>query len=208
MSNDNIFVNCPFDETYRPCFEAILFTITMSGYQVRCALEDSDSGDVRFDKLCELIRASDHSVHDLSRTSSNPEGMPRFNMPFELGLMMGAKRFGTKRQKEKRAVIMVAEHYVMPRFLSDLAGNDPGVHDNNPKKVIRIIRDHLHTSSEGQSLPGAAFMSDLLDEFRSDLPALASAAKLTLDEAHPYRGYRNYMDLARSFRDTVGEIAN
>ena len=52
----NVFVNVPFDEAYEPLFEALVFTIPACGYRVRCALEESDSGDIRLDKLVELIR--------------------------------------------------------------------------------------------------------------------------------------------------------
>ena len=164
--NASVFINCPFDDAYRLCFEAILFSVTMSGYQVRCALEEDDAGDVRFEKLCELIADSDRTIHDLSRTATGADGLPRFNMPIELGLMMGARQYGRGRQKAKRAVIMVAEKFVMPRFLSDLAGNDPKAHGSSPREVIRIIRDHLHTDPAGKRLPGAAHMADLLEEFR------------------------------------------
>jgi hypothetical protein len=73
--------------------------------------------------------------------------------------------------------------------------------------VVRIIRDHLHADPGGERLPGAAHMADLLDEFRHDLPELADAAQLAPDEVDPYRGYRNFMDLLRGFRDTIRDIA-
>ena len=88
-TNSNVFINCPFDDDYLPCFEALLFAITVSGYRVRCALEDNDAGDIRFENLKRLIRESDHTIHDLCRVELNQENLPRFNKPFELGLMMG-----------------------------------------------------------------------------------------------------------------------
>ena len=30
----HVFVNCPFDDDYVPCFEALLFAITVCGYRV------------------------------------------------------------------------------------------------------------------------------------------------------------------------------
>ena len=205
--NPNVFINCPFDEDYRLCFEAILFTLHISHYVPRCALEENDAGDIRFDKLCRLISDSDHSIHDLSRTESSAAGLPRFNMPFELGVMMGARRFGAGRQKAKRACIMVAENFVLPAYLSDLAGNDPMPHGGDQRAVIRIVRDALHCDPTGTVLPGATHIGDLLDEFRKDLPKLAAAARLTLDEVHPYRGYRNFMGMLRTFRDLMDDIA-
>ena len=207
LLNSSVFINCPFDEDYRTCFEAVLFTVHMAPFTPRCALEENDAGDIRFDKLCRLIAESDQSVHDLSRTESGAAGLPRFNMPFELGLMMGARRFGGRRQQAKRACIMVASNYVMPAYLSDLAGNDPLAHGRDPRVVVRIVRDALHHDPTGVVLPGATHFSELLDVFRTVLPELAATARLTLDEAHPHRGYRNFIGLLRTFRELVDDIA-
>ncbi len=205
--NGDVFINCPFDDSYLPCFEALLFAITISGYRVRCALEENDSGDIRFEKLQRLIADSDHTIHDLSRTQTNTQGLPRFNMPFELGLMMGAKYFGAGRQRAKRACILVAEDHALPRYLSDLAGNDPAPHRDDPHKVIRIVRDHLHTSPDGQRLPGAAHMIALFGKFRKDVPFLAAQVRLTETEVHARLGYRNFMDLLRGFCTAMPQVA-
>ena len=205
--NGDVFVNCPFDDDYLKCFEALLFAITVSGYRVRCALEESDSGDIRFEKLQRLIGDSDHTIHDLSRTQINPQGLPRFNMPFELGLMMGAKHFGGGRQRQKRACILVAHDHVLPRYLSDLAGNDPVAHRDDPHKVIGIVRDHLHASPAGKRLPGASHMVELFEKFRQDVPMLAGRTQLTVVEVHARLGYRNYMDVLRGFCAAVPEVA-
>jgi len=184
-----------------------LFAITFCGYRVRCALEDDDGANLRFDKLCGLIGDSDYTIHDLSRTQVSDGGLPRFNMPFELGLMLGAKRFGGPRQKQKRACIMVAEPYALPRYLSDIAGADPAAHQSNPGEVIRIVRDHLHTDPKGTILPGAQHLRIALDKFKRDLPGLAATARLTVEEAHARRSYRNFMDLLTGFRDALRSVA-
>ena len=88
-----VFVNAPFDPAYAPLFEALVFTIQASGYKVRCALEENDSGDIRRDQLARLIGESPRLIHDLSRIERGVAELPRFNMPFELGMAMGAKRF-------------------------------------------------------------------------------------------------------------------
>jgi hypothetical protein len=62
-------------------------------------------------------------------------------MPFELGLALGAKRFG--RRPRDRIKIMVGERYKLPAYLSDLGGNDPDAHEHEPDKVIRIVRNYL-----------------------------------------------------------------
>lgn len=81
--------------------EAIVFGVVACGLMPRSALEEADSGDNRLDKIIRLIRASAYGIHDLSRTQSNPPHgnerevvpvLPRFNMPFELGLDIAWKR--------------------------------------------------------------------------------------------------------------------
>ncbi|CAN0402732.1 unnamed protein product, partial [Phaeothamnion confervicola] len=197
--NGDAFVNCPFDDTYLPCFEALLFVITLSGYHVRCALEESDAGNIRLAKLRRLIADSDDTIHDLSRTTTSDYGLPRFNMPFELGLAMGARLFGSGRQRAKRTCIMVTRDHTLPRYLSDLSGTDPMSHRDDHRELIRIVRDHLHTAPDGRRLPGAAHMIELFERFRADLPSLASQADLTEPETHARLSFRNYMDLVRAF---------
>jgi hypothetical protein len=124
----------PFDEAYEPLFEALVFTIAACGYRARCALEESESGDIRLDKLVELIRESPRSIHDLSRIEVGDNDLPRFNMPFELGLALGAKRFG--RPPRDRIKIMVAEPYRLPAYLSDLGGNVPMLTAMNRKELF------------------------------------------------------------------------
>jgi hypothetical protein len=192
-SQINVFINCPFDNDYSSCFEALVFTITASGHRARCALEEEDGGDIRFDKLCRLIGESDRSVHDLSRVELGDNDLPRFNMPFELGLALGAKRFGGRRQRVKTALIMVAEKYRLPAYLSDLGGNDPAAHDRDPEKVIAIIRRYLHSTPQGMVLPGARRFIDRFRQFRRDLPRIAAQYEIGDGEVHPFGDYRTYV---------------
>ena len=201
--NNNVFINCPFDEAYRDCFEAILFTVTIAGYSAHCALEEGDSGDIRFDKLCRLILKSDLTIHDLSRTELGRTGLPRFNMPLELGLTLGAKRFGPEPQTAKRLLIMVAKPFEMPQYLSDLGGNDPQSHASKPDEVVRIVRDYLHETPDGEMLPGPSHLQALFATFRRNLPSMAKRSLLRASEAHPFGSYRNYMGLLRPFVEGI-----
>jgi hypothetical protein len=90
-----VFVNCPFDESYLPIFNSIVFAVFDCGYQARCAKEIDDSGQVRIEKIFKIIAECRFGIHDISRTGLDlASGLPRFNMPFELGAFLGAKRFG------------------------------------------------------------------------------------------------------------------
>jgi hypothetical protein len=51
----NVFINCPFDSDYYPLLRPLLFTIVYLGFNPKIALERSDSGEQRIDKICELL---------------------------------------------------------------------------------------------------------------------------------------------------------
>jgi hypothetical protein len=187
----NVFVNVPFDDAFEPLFEALIFAISACGYRARCALEGSDSGDIRLDKLIELIRESSSSIHDLSRTELGDNELPRFNMPFELGMAMGAKRFG--RRPKDRIKIMVDEPYRLPAYLSDLGGNDPDAHGNDPNRIIRIVRNFLQRSPRDEVLPGPARLAADFQRFRARLPAIATEIGFLPEEV---RGFGDYPTFA------------
>jgi hypothetical protein len=127
---DGVFVNCPFDQAYKHLFDAIVFAIHDCGFAARCALEASDSSEVRFQKICAIIAECRYGVHDISRTEPNEDGLPRFNMPLELGVFLGAKVFGGRRDRAKVCLVLDAERYRYQKFCSDLAGVDIEAHAN------------------------------------------------------------------------------
>ena len=97
-----VFVNCPFDDEYRPLFYAIVFALHDCGYAVRSALAVTDASQVRIEKIAAMIAGSKFGLHNISRTEPDANnGLPRFNMPLELGLFLGAKRFGTGRHNRR-----------------------------------------------------------------------------------------------------------
>lgn len=85
----SVFINCPFDPGYRPMLFAATFAILDCGYQPRCAQEEEDGGDVRVEKIKRMIEDCKFGLHDISETALGGNGLPRFNMPFELGLFLG-----------------------------------------------------------------------------------------------------------------------
>lgn len=96
---DSVFLNCPFDDDYRPLFRTIVFTIHDAGFVARCALEISDASRDRLTRIESIIERCRYGIHDISRTEVGGSGLPRFNMPFELGLFMGSKRYGGRKQR-------------------------------------------------------------------------------------------------------------
>jgi hypothetical protein len=169
----DVFINCPFDTDFLPRFQALVFAVRACGFRVRCALEMDDGGETRIDKLYRIIDESRYSIHDLSRTELDPiNRLPRFNMPLELGIFLGAKRFGGEDQKIKRCLILDVEQYRYQRFISDLAGMDIKAHGADVRMIVRIVRDWLVTVSRRQKLPSPDLILASYDGFVTALPTL------------------------------------
>src|ERR687894_3002092 len=180
--NVNVFLNCPFDKTYKPLFDAIVFAVFDCLFVARCALEEDDGSQIRVQKIFDIISQCRLSIHDLSRVEIDKSTkLPRFNMPLELGAFLGAKHFGRGTQKKKACLILDSEKYRYQKFISDIAGQDIKAHENNPKVVIRVARDWLRTYSQ-VSIPSGSVIWSRYQLFESDLPLLCQELKLKLRE--------------------------
>ncbi len=168
-----VFLNCPFDEAYREIYEAIIFVVVHCGYVLRCARERDDSGETRISKIVEIIRDSQFGIHDISRVECDTNsGLPRFNMPLELGLFLGAKSFSDEpKQKKKRCLILDSEPYRYQKFISDLAGQDIKSHGGKALTAMKETRKWLANVST-RPLPGSLETERLYGEFRRDLPSI------------------------------------
>ena len=140
----DVFINCPFDDDYTHLLNAIVFSVHDIGFRPRCARETSNAGQVRLDKIFNIISQCKYSIHDISRTELDREsGLPRFNMPFELGLDLGCKKFGNSDLQEKVSLIMDVEKFRYQKFISDISGQDIFGHNNSEEQIIKIVRDWL-----------------------------------------------------------------
>jgi len=151
----SVFINCPFDDRYQPLFRALCLAVLACGRIARCALELSDAGYTRIERLRRLIAGCDLGIHDISRTECSP--LPRFNMPFELGFFLGAKGFGPPLQRKKKTLIMDRRRYRYQRFLSDISGQDIQAHSDGPENVVRIVRRWL-VANTAPPHPSEAFV--------------------------------------------------
>jgi hypothetical protein len=175
----NVFINCPFDRPYRSLRDAIIFAVQIAGFKPRCALEASDAGQVRLAKIMDILAECQYGVHDISRTALGENGLPRFNMPLELGLDLGCRRFGSGFLTSKRLLVLDKEPYRYQQFLSDIAGQDVMSHSNNSRTLIREVRNWLATESKQTTIPGGDYMFTRYGAFRKSLPALCQKLKLT-----------------------------
>lgn len=172
----SVFINCAFDDGFKPLFRAIVFTVIYCGYRPRSALESSDGGEPRIRKIEHLIEECRLGIHDISRAQPDKAtGLPRFNMPFELGLFLGARRFGAGRQKQKVCLILDEEAYRYQKFLSDISGQDIHSHGNKTGLIIERVRDWLSADNGRQvsPLPGSETISARFEDYEKSLPDLA-----------------------------------
>ncbi len=168
--NDNVFVNCPFDPQYRPLFLAIIFAILDCGFIPRCSREVDDATQVRLRAILDLVSDSRYGVHDLSRVElDDVTGLPRFNMPFELGIFFSAKHFGEGAHKRKQCIILDKTKYRYQKYISDISGVDVTAHKNSAKTAIVSVRNWLVTSSRRKSIPPGEEISRRFQKFQRDI---------------------------------------
>lgn len=179
-ASKSVFVNCPFDDGFKPILRAIVFTIIASGYHPRSALDAIDGAEVRLGKIGAMIGDCDWGIHDLSRVEVEEGGVPRFNMPMELGIHLGARLFGEGRHRRKRALILEAQPHRYDAALSDISGQDIAVHGNEPDQAIACVRNWLsdHRPRTAVPLPGVAAMQADYRLFRQEVGALLEARRL------------------------------
>lgn len=129
-------------------------------------------------KIEKCIEACRYGIHDISRIELNVRNLPRFNMPFELGIFFGAKRFGNKLQKTKTAIILDSDKYRYQQFISDLNGVDIKTHNNDVNIIIRTVRDWLSISSMRKVIPGHLTIQRQYDLFNDTIPTALMKAGL------------------------------
>jgi hypothetical protein len=173
LRGTHVFINCPFDASYKPVFDAVVFAINDLGFVARCSLEVDDSGEVRLSKIERLIEECKYGVHDISSVAlDSGTGLPRFNMPLELGLFLGCKRFGNDQQRKKACLILDKEPYRYRESISDISGHDIHSHGGDPDRAIIEVRNWIVGVSRRKSMPGGMQIVKRYKLFLDDLPRL------------------------------------
>jgi hypothetical protein len=132
----SVFLNVPFDQEYSPLFIALIAALTALGRKPRCVLEVPSAGRDRLDRIFELLSSCGASIHDLSRVSSVPLLLPRFNMPFELGIA-----YCLGKQCGHRFFVLEEQAYRLQVTLSDMNGHDPHIHEGTQEGVLACLLD-------------------------------------------------------------------
>lgn len=183
--DESVFINCPFDEPYVPIYHGLVFAVHDSGFFARCAMEADNAGEVRIQKIARIIRDCRHGIHDLSRTEIDPNiALPRFNMPLELGMFLGAQMIGGGRQKSKNCLVLDLEKYRYRNFCSDISGQDIKAHGGDPMRALEAVRNWLGTFSVANgmgTIPGSRKMRERYATFAAQLPVQCAGVHLEPD---------------------------
>jgi hypothetical protein len=185
----NVFINCPFDDKYFELLRTLIFTIVYFGYNPRISLESSDSGLSRLEKIIKLIQESKYAVHDLSRLQAKSiDEYYRLNMPFELGIDYGLRRFNPE-FSDRRSVILETERYDYMKAISDINGFDIKSHEDIPEKLVECLRSWFSETVGLRNLNSSdKIYSDFID-FNTDLywsKMMKYAGKHTATEAEGF----------------------
>ena len=198
------FINVPYDENYRDLYLALIAGLTAFGLDPRATLE-IPGGARRLDRIFDLMKSCQYSFHDLSRVELDPTlpKTPRFNMPFELGLVLGWLK--TSGRRNHTWFVLESVNRRISKSLSDLDGTDAYIHDGEPKGIFRELGNALVRSADQ---PTVEQMNAVYTNIRAASPViLKNAGAKSLFEARVFRELvvlsRKYAELARSRRRAI-----
>jgi hypothetical protein len=158
-----VFLNGPFDKSYEPLAIALIAALVAMGKRPTCVLEVPGVGQVRIDRILKHIASCSLSIHDLSRVQRSLVGgkrIPRFNMPFELGLAMAVASFDRGRPPHGY-LLLEAKAYRLQHTLSDVNGFDPYIHHGTQHGIIRCMLNAFGGESPQQIEMIGAITRDL-----------------------------------------------
>jgi len=160
---DSVFINITYDSAYEGHFLAYIAGVAAFGLNPRATLELT-GGKRRLERIFRLIEACRYSFHDLSlvKLDRKQPTTPRFNMPFELRLVIGWQNAAPSGHQW---FVFESSRHRLQKSLSDLNGTDPFVYGPNPEGVLREIRNAL---ARHDVQPTAEQMWDIFDILRVD----------------------------------------
>lgn len=154
---NSVFINGAFDKKFEPILQAIAFCAIHLGFYPRIAPENADNAVPRMDRIAEIIASSKYGIHDLSRCKSTKKGeFARMNMPFELGMDYGAKKFGPKPLHTKSILVLEGRRFDSQKSLSDIAGWDIEPHGGRYREAMRHVRRWLIDHAQAPNIGLAA----------------------------------------------------
>ena len=156
VRSGDVFLNVPFSDSHEAIFLALIAGLTALRLNPRCVLEVPPQQN-RLDRLFALISSCAYSIHDLScvqLSSGTGHRVPRFNMPFELGLAV-AVALARPGKGSHQFRILEAEPYRLQKSLSDVLGFDPYIHRGRADGTLEALLNVFN------NLPGAPDLGEL-----------------------------------------------
>ncbi len=144
---ESVFLNIPYDAAFEDLYLAYIVGLSQLGLRINVTLAIPNQG--RLDTIMNLIESSDFSIHDLSRVELS-HGIPRFNMPLELGLALYHSKRG---KRQHRVHIFDAKPYQAQRSTSDVNGIDPQIHNGRPKDLMIGLRNIFRQPGDVTTVP-------------------------------------------------------
>jgi len=144
---ESVFLNIPYDNAFEDLYLAYIVGLTQLGLRVHAALAVPNQG--RLETIIELMEESKFSIHDLSRVEVS-RGVPRFNMPVELGLAL--YRSHTTKGKHRVFIFETKAHRAQ-RSTSDVNGIDPQIHRGTPRGLMSALRNIFRQPGDATTVP-------------------------------------------------------
>lgn len=144
---ESVFLNIPYDRGFEDLYLAYIVGLTQLGLRVNATVGVPNQG--RLKTIIGLIEESNFSIHDLSRIELS-KGIPRFNMPVELGLALYRSHVTRGRH---RVYVFESKPYRMQQSTSDINGIDPQIHNETAKGVMAGLRNILRQPGDVTSVP-------------------------------------------------------
>lgn len=179
---NNVFLNLPLSAGYRPLFDAHVFTVINCGYLPRTTLEDVKLGTLRINRIFALISSSKYAIHDITPITDKRSKLPGYNIPFELGMFLAIQRSETSTKDRRHSLIFERERYRYQKILSDIAGYDIRSHNDDPKEVIRILRDWFYRITDRKDIPSATSIIKHFKIFKEYLAKICKELRVTEDK--------------------------
>lgn len=162
----SVFINCPFDDVYRPVMDAIVFSTVCCGFLPRSALESGSVAIPRMERIARCVLSSRYSIHDLSRCQGEgDQNFARFNMPLELGIAMGRSLSAETVDEDHDWLLLVPKGHSYAQFASDLAGYDAKQYEVTPESVVPAVMSWLMTRSNAAPGPTPKRVLEKLPRF-------------------------------------------
>ncbi|MGB6133633.1 MAG: hypothetical protein WCC14_01555 [Acidobacteriaceae bacterium] len=144
---ESVFLNIPYDTAFEDLYLAYIVGLTQLGLRINATLAVPNQG--RLDTIIDLIEQSDFSIHDLSRIELS-RGVPRFNMPVELGLALYRSRISHGRH---RVFLFESRRYRAQRSTSDVNGIDPQIHGGTARGLMAGLRNIFRQPGNVTTVP-------------------------------------------------------